>query len=145
MKIGQTLGFLALLGGAWYAFGKKRLATSAKFSFEKLDFNLKQKKVFVSIGVMNPTNATATVNSIVGALLIGKNEVASVESYVMTKIKPNAKTVLKLTLSPSAAGIFTMLKDFVKSRLKGAEKIKASFSGTANINGAALPIQTQLN
>ena len=141
----KTVSMFAVGGGIlFFLLKKKSLVRSAKFSFEKLDFNLKARKIKIVLGVMNPTSTAASINSIVGSLIVNGSEVASVENYTKVNILPSAKSLLPLTLTPSAAGIFSVLKTFVKNKLKGAGKSMAIFEGTANIGGASFPIKTQL-
>lgn len=144
MNVKALLGFGILAGGLYWLSTKKKFVKSAVFTFEKLDFNLKKKKVFVSLGLLNPTNQEVTLNSVVGTLFVNSNQVATVESFEKKKISSRAKSVITLALSPSAVGIVNVLKQFVKSKLKGAGGTSATFTGSAHLNGTTIPIQTKL-
>lgn len=143
MKIGNLIAIGALGFGLWYILRKKSVATNAQFSFEKLDVNIPKQKVIMTLGVMNPTNNTITFNSVVGALLLNGNQVATIESYDKTIIAPTAKTNIVLSLRPSVIGIFQTIKDVWKSKLQGA-KINAEFVGSANVDGITFPVKTKL-
>lgn len=143
MKIGNIIAIGALGFGLWYILRKKSIATNAQFSFEKLDVNLQKQKIMMTLGVMNPTNGTITFNSVVGALLLNNNQVATVESYDKKIIAPTAKTNLTLSLRPTLVGVFQTIKDLWKSKLQGA-KINAEFVGSANVDGITFPIKTKL-
>jgi hypothetical protein len=141
----STKGFIAIAAAATaiYIFGKKRLVSSAKFSFEKISFNLKKKKINIILGIANPTSIAANINSIVGGLQINGQDVATVENYTKIIIEPQGKTMLPLTISPSIVGIFSLVKDYIQKRMKG-KQATAKFIGTANIGGTSLPINISL-
>jgi len=143
MKGKSLIAFGIAAAAAIYLYSKNRLVQSAKFSFEKLSFDIQKRKVNIVLGILNPTSTTATVNSIVGTLIINGKEVANVENYTKIAVKPKNKSLLPLTITPSAMGIFQLIKDFIKSKTKG-QKATAKFTGTANVGGTSLPLNISL-
>jgi LEA14-like dessication related protein len=139
----SLVAFGIAAAAAIYFFGKNRLVQSAKFSFEKLSFDLKKRKVNIVLGILNPTSTTATVQSIVGTLIVNGKEVANIENYTKVAVKPKSKSLLPLTITPSALGIFQLLKDYVSKKTKG-QKATATFNGTANVGGTSLPLKISL-
>lgn len=145
MNVKGLLGFAALSAAALYFLSrKKQFVKSAVFTFEKLDFDLKKKKILVKLGILNPTGQTATINSVVGNLSVNGSPIATVENFEKMNISATGKSFLNLKLSPSVAGIWTVLKNFVKAKFKGTGKSTAIFTGTANVNGVSIPINTKL-
>lgn len=143
----KSTNFLIIAAGAaivYMLLGKKKLAASTQFSLEKIGIDLKAKKIKVALGANNPTGASATINSIVGALYVGGKQIAAIESFTKTTIQPNAKSIVNLDLKPTLAGIWTTIKQLVKSRGQAAGSLKASFVGTANVDGVNLPIKTAI-
>jgi hypothetical protein len=139
----NLIAFGIAAAAALYLYSKNRLVQSAKFSFEKLSFDIKKRKVNIVLGILNPTNTTATVNSIVGTLIVNGKEVANIENYVKIAVKPKNKSLLPLTITPSALGIFQLLKDYVSKKTRG-QKASATFNGTANVGGTSLPLNISL-
>lgn len=147
MKQIVILGTALLLGT--YIFSKKKFADSVRFSFDKI--KIQGKKIFVTLGVSNPTNQSLTINSIVGDLILNGSTIAAVESFVTTTIKPNAKTFLQVQLIPSGLGILQQAKMFLLAALqkkndkkKEKQKIASSFKGSANVQGNNFPINASL-
>lgn len=143
MKIGNIIAIGALGFGIWYILRKSSVAKSAQFSFENIDVDLRKQKVLMTLGVLNPTNTPLTFNSVVGNLLLNGNQVATIDSFEQVTIAPTAKTNIKITLRPSVVGIFSTIKDIVKSKLQG-RKVNAEFVGNANIDGITFPVKTKL-
>lgn len=145
-SIKSVVGFGIVAAIAYKLYNTKKFTTSAKFSFDKLDFNFKKKKILLTISILNPTNARLTVNSLVGELLVNNKAVALVEDFTKREILPNTRNSITLTVSPSIANSLSVLLSFIKSKIN---KIKtpqlAVFNGNANVNGGILPINIKLN
>ena len=127
----------------WFLMGKKKLSKATTFSMEKLGFDIKGKKIKLTLGANNPTGSSATLNSLVGALFIKGNQVSSVESFTKVKILPNAKSLITLDLKPSLVGIFATAKLLLSKG--GTKALDATFVGNADVNGLIIPIKTKLN
>jgi len=141
MKQILVLGLFGI--GAYYFLSKKNLAKTAKFSFEKLSMNWKKKQINVFIGVKNSGDDSAVLKSLIGDLIINGDSIASVESFDTVKIAPRSKSVINLTLKPSLVGIFLQLKNFIQKN-NNVKKIKASFQGSANLEGLNIPLNINL-
>jgi len=144
MSVKTILGFGVAAATAYYIYNTKRFVKSTRFTFDKLDFNFSKKQIFITLGALNPTNATINIKSIVGALIVNNKEVATISNFGNRKVLPNVKTQIRLTLAPSASGVISVLINFVKSKLKGANKTTAFFEGSANVNGVNMPVKTKL-
>ena len=143
----KAKNFIILAAGAaaiYLLLGKKRLASATQFSLEKLGIDLRNKKIKIGLGANNPTNATATINSIVGSLYVDGNQIATIESFAKNTIQPNAKSIVNLDLKPTLAGIWVTLKNVIKSKGKTAKALRATFVGSANVDGVNFPIKTTL-
>jgi LEA14-like dessication related protein len=136
------LGFGILALAVIYVLRKKSLAENAKFSLENVSFNWKKKEVYVRLGILNPTNAQITINSILGSLYMNNNEVATVQTFSKLLVGANAKTSLNLTMTPTIYGIFTSLKNVLTK--DSAKNYKVKFVGTANANGVNFPLEFYL-
>ncbi len=145
MNIKTVIG-IGLVGGLlWLAQRKKNFSAAARFNFKKLDFNMKQKKIVVYMGVLNPTGQSLTINAVTGDLYLDGKAMATVTSFDKQSILPNQETVIKVFVAPNLVNLFSKIKTLISSKLKNAGKLKASFKGSANIEGVNFPINTQLS
>ena len=139
----KIIGFGILGIALFYLLGKKKFTKNALFSLEKIGFDLKAKKIIATLGVSNPTNTSANIKSIAGALYIKGKQVASVSSFQTATILPNAMSLIKLDLRPSLLGIYESAKALVQK--EGTKNINATFIGSANVDGFNLPIKAKLS
>lgn len=137
MKQMKTFLGIAVLGGlAFWLYSRKRLKETALFSFDGV--RIANNKLQIKLGLSNPTNASVTINSIVGVLNSKGNDIANVQSFEKVTILPNNKTFISLDVTPSLVGLFTTVKQIV--RKGGFKNLNLKFKGTANVNGLPLPI-----
>ncbi len=137
MKQMKTFLGIAVLGGlAFWLYSRKRLKETALFSFDGV--RIANNKLQIKLGLSNPTNASVTINSIVGVLNSKGNDIANVQSFEKVTILPNNKTMISLDVTPSLIGLFTTVKQIV--RKGGLKNLNLRFKGTANVNGLPLPI-----
>lgn len=133
----KTFLGIAVLGGlAFWLYSRKRLKETALFSFDGV--RIANNKLQIKLGLSNPTNASVTINSIVGVLNSKGNDIANVQSFEKVTILPNNKTFISLDVTPSLVGLFTTVKQIV--RKGGLKNLNLRFKGTANVNGLPLPI-----
>lgn len=132
--------YIVLIGGAIaYFYGKRKLQQSIKFSFESL--KLSGTKIIVRLGMLNPSGSSATLNSLVGSLIVKGNEVATIENFTKTIIAPKSKSFIDVTITPSALGVLTTLKSLFKKG--GIANLSAQIVGNANIDGVTFPIDVK--
>lgn len=132
--------YIVLIGGAIaYFYGKRKLQQSIKFSFESL--KLSGTKIIVRLGMLNPSGSSATLNSLVGSLIVKGNEVATIENFTKTIIAPKSKSFIDVTITPSALGVLTTLKNLFKKG--GIANLSAQIVGNANIDGVTFPIDVK--
>lgn len=146
MKSGGNI--LLLFGAAgliYFLSRKKTLAKTASFSFEKLGVDLKNKTIKLGIGVSNPTGATANLSAITGAFYLAGKQVASIESFERRQIAPHGKTILNIVVKPSLAGLWSNLKDIIKSGGKNVKGLKPYIEGVADIDGFNFPFKNTLS
>jgi hypothetical protein len=127
---------------AWYFIGKRTLSQNLNFVLRKISFGgrLLQPKVFITLGVQNPTNSGAVIRSIVANVSFKNNSFANVSTFAVQNIAPQSESQIVLTAEPSVIGIFNTIRDAVKSK-----EIKGLFSitGSANVDGVTFPINIE--
>lgn len=133
-----------LYGGAKLK-AKKTLSNVVSFTFKSLKIDWKKLQIIVGLGIQNPSNGTAKLNSLVGSLFIDNKEIASVTSFQPLQIEANQVSILNVQLKPSLLGIFGTLKKLVKSKGANLKGINAEFKGNANVDGFTFPVNTKLS
>ncbi len=88
----------------------------------------------VQITVQNVTNASITVNSLVGNLLLNGNQVAAISDFNTQTIIPNGQTTFTVDVSPSWLSIIGDVQTFLSTT--GTE---LNFTAVGNVNIAGLP------
>lgn len=124
---------------AWYLISKRTLSNNLKFVLRKISFGgkLLQPKVFITLGVQNPTRAGAVIRSIVANVSFKGNNFADVSSFNVQNIAPGTESLIVLTAEPSILGVFNTIRDAVKSKdIKG----EFAITGSANVDGVTFPI-----
>lgn len=136
MKTNNIIALGLLGAGAFYLMGRKTLAGAIRFSIES--FKVKGMKIELGIGILNPTNQSALLKSIVCDVLVKGNTVATIEFYNTVKIVPNGKTKITMLVTPKGLGIITTILTLTQK--DGLKNLSASLIGTANIDNTALPV-----
>jgi LEA14-like dessication related protein len=133
----QTLPFLliaAAAGAYYYTQSKKKFAGSVQFGLKSL--KLSGVNVITKMGVLNPTNQTATIKSIVATLYLNNSPIATVKSFTPVTIQAAKETDIDIVFVPSGLGIFSSIVEFVKGgKIKGVRMV-----GNANVDGVTMPI-----
>lgn len=124
---------------AWFLFSAKNLSNNLKFVFRKITFGgrLLQPKIFITLAVQNPTNAGATLKSIVAQINYKNSSFADISSFQVQNIRPQSESMIVLTAEPSVIGILSTVREIIQNK-KLANDI--SITGTANIDGINVPI-----
>lgn len=139
---------ILLIGGALvalYLIGRTRLATNIKVLFRGLSFGggLRKPSISLRFGVQNPTDQTATVRSIVGQVDANGRTVADVSGFQALTVGPNTESVLTVQAQPAAVGIVQTVAEFLRQKERGP--VRVTFTGTANVDGVNLPINSSVN
>lgn len=133
---------LVLIGGlaTWFLLTKRSLSNNIKFVLRKIGFGGKilQPKIYITLGAQNPTNTGAIIRSIVASVNYNGKTFADVSSFVTQRINPGSESNIVLIAEPSVVGVFSTIREMVKS---GNIKGKFEINGTANIDGINFPLQ----
>ena len=133
--------FFWLLGGvaAIYFLSKLSFRSKANFLLRGISVggSVLSPKVVISLAVQNPTNNKMTMKSLSGSLYVNDKYLANISSFGDQVILPNSENVIELTARPSAFGVFNSVKELLTTP---SGNLKASFVGSANIDGFTLPV-----
>ena len=125
-----------LIAGVFYFIGKKKLANAIRFSIEKI--SIKGTKIILRLGMLNPTGNDAKFNSMVADVFIKGNQVATIENFNPVMIKPQTKTFVDLTITPTGLGILNTIKTLTQKG--GFKNLNLKIKGTTNVDGISLPL-----
>jgi LEA14-like dessication related protein len=133
----QTLPFLAIAaaaGAMWFFSAKKRFAGAVKFQLKQI--KVSGTNVIVKIGILNPSNQTATVKSIVSTLYFNNTGIATVKNFKPVTVNAASETETELIFVPSGFGIVAALTELAQGKkVKGFKVI-----GNANVDGVMVPV-----
>jgi len=139
-KMQKNLGLFLLIGAIGFYFYRRAATTqNIKPVLRKITFGgtLIQPKIFVTLGIQNPTEDTPTINSVVGEILANGKLIANVNNFTKIKIGANSETAYSITAEPQSIGIITEILRMIKDK---SLKQKFTFNGTINIGGNSFPI-----
>ncbi len=132
----KSLVTLGILGyAAYYLYSRYIVGSGLNFVPRGLNFN--GLTATVNIGVQNPSSNALTLNSFVGNLYINGSNFGPVSSFATTVIQPNSETVIPVNVSPNILGIASQTAEIIQN---GFDGLTGELKGTANVNGAPLPI-----
>jgi LEA14-like dessication related protein len=133
----QTLPFLliaAAAGAYFFAQTKKKFAGAVKFELKAI--KLVQTNIIARLGILNPTNQSATVRSIVATLYFNGTPIATVKNFAAVSIRPAAESDIEIKFVPSGVGVLSVLAEVAQGK-----KVKGfKMTGNANVDGVTVPI-----
>lgn len=139
----NVTGFVLLgvgVAAAFFLMRAKNVANVATFGFQNL--KIQGSKVVISLAVNNPTSISLKFNSFVGQIIVKEKVIANITGFTPVTINANSQSIVNLNFSVSTIGLLQFgLAVFNASNFKN---LKPTLKGTANINGAALPVVVNL-
>lgn len=136
-------GFVLLgvgVAAAFFLMRAKNVANVATFGFQNL--KIQGSKIVISLAVNNPTSISLKFNSFVGQVVVKGKVIANITGFTPVIINANSQSIVNLNFSVSTIGLLQFgLAVFNANNFKN---LKPTLKGTANINGAALPVVVNL-
>lgn len=133
----QTVPFLAIAAAAglvWFLSAKKRFAGAVRFELKQI--KVSGTNVIVKIGILNPSNQAATVNSVVSTLFFNNTAIATVKNFKPVTINASSEATTELIFVPSGFGVVTALTELAQGKkVKGFKVV-----GNANVDGMMVPV-----
>jgi LEA14-like dessication related protein len=142
------MGDLLLVGGlilAWVIFGNASTVNNLVFVPTGAGFDISSPLspiINVTVNVQNPTSGSLQLNSFAGTASVNGTASGNVSYFQPTVIAANAQTQIVVQVRLSDLGLIAALMNFINA---GTGAIAVSIVGTANVNGAALPVNISLN
>jgi LEA14-like dessication related protein len=139
---------ILIIGGlitAFIFFGGAQTVNSLKFVATGVGFDVSNPLspiVNVSVIVQNPTSNSLQLNSFAGTATVNGTSSGNVSYFTPVLIAANSQTTITLQIRLSDAGIISDLLNFINA---GTGAILIAVNGTANVNGAGLPVSLSMN
>ena len=129
------------LSKLYYIISKRSLSKSLQFDFSSVGTSgsLTSPNIVVHFTALNPSNASATINSIVGELYVNNKFLGNVTSFNAQKILPKASSDVSFNIKPSLLSALPIIKSILTNKTKG---YSFTFKGNANVDGILIPIET---
>jgi hypothetical protein len=137
-----SIGSSSTTSFALYLLGRARLAKNVKIVFRGVSFSggIVRPTITLRFGIQNPTDQIAEIRSIVGQVMANGRTVADISNFVALKLQPNSEAIIPIKAEPSALGIASTVWQYLQSTQR--EKLQLQFTGTANVDGVNIPIET---
>lgn len=133
-KVLISLG-LVVLGR--YLFNKVNLANNLTFSLNDISIkpNFPTSQLYINLNIINPTNATGTVNSIDGKLFVNKNYVGFITQQSELKILANSTTKITYNVALNSLAVVNNIIAAFKTKTS-----VVNFNGIVKVDGVNLPL-----
>jgi hypothetical protein len=133
----KVLISLGLMVVGRYLFNKVNLANNLTFSLNNINLepNYPTSQLYINLNIINPTNATGTVNNVDGKLFVNKNYVGFITQQTELKILANSTT--KITYNIALNSIAVLNNIIVAFKTKTSV---VNFNGIVKVDGINLPL-----
>jgi Late embryogenesis abundant protein len=122
---------------AWYFWSRAQALNSLIFIPKGI--GVQGGGVSLIVGIQNPTSAALQLNGLAGSLSINGSAVGNVTDFQPQLIQAGAETDIQLLILPNLFGIAAGVINEIDGK-EGTGALQASLTGTANVNGIALPV-----
>jgi LEA14-like dessication related protein len=138
---GILIGGAVVAAGAaaYFIYNKKAAVKSLNVNVTKVDFNRKTKNLEVFIRLINPSNASLSVKSIVADAIWKGSAGATIDYRTPFVLKPLEEKTIQLPVKVNL-DLFSILSSFLTGKLKDAISGKFELKGSVNAEGLVVPI-----
>jgi len=104
----------------------------------KVDFNQKDKTFVVFVRIINPSNASVTIKSIVGDVLWNGTTTATIDFRNQTKIGPGEEKTIQLPIKMNLT-LLSLVTDLLNKKIKDVINGKFEVNAVVNAEGLVVP------
>lgn len=144
MKKGNYIGWLAAAGGLFligrHFFRKSEAVKSLNVNVTKIDFNKSDRTFVVFVRLVNPSNGTITIKSIVGDVIWKGTYGAILDYRTITELKPLEERVIQIPVKLNLE-LVTLLTDLLSNKFKNLLNGKFEIKGNVNAEGFVVPFE----
>jgi LEA14-like dessication related protein len=138
---GIIIGGAVVAAGAaaYYIYQKKSAVTALNVNISKVDFNKQSKKIVVFLRLINPSNASLSIKSIVADVIWKGSAGATIDYRVPFVLKSLEEKTIELPVKLNL-DLLTVVSSFLTGKLKDAVSGKFELKGSVNAEGLVVPI-----
>jgi LEA14-like dessication related protein len=133
-------GILAAGTAAYFLFRKKEAIKALNVNVVKLDFNKSTKNVVVFVRMINPSNASLSVKSIVADVFFKGSAGATIDYRTPFILKPNEEKTIELPIKLNLE-LITIVSNLLTGKFKEAISGKFELKGNVNAEGLVVPFE----
>ena len=133
-------GILAAGAAAYFLLQKKEAIKALNVNVTKLDFNRSTKNIVVFVRMINPSNASLSVKSIVADVYWKGSAGATIDYRQPFVLKPLEEKIIELPVKLNLE-LVTIITSLLTGKIKEAISGKFELNGNVNAEGLVVPLQ----
>jgi LEA14-like dessication related protein len=137
---GLLIGGGVLAAIAYFLFKKQEAVKSLNVNVTKIDYNRSTKNIVVFVRMINPSNASLSVKSIVANVYWKGSAGATIDYRQPFVLKPNEEKTIELPVKLNLE-LLTIVSDLLTGKFKEAISGKFELDGVVNAEGLVVPLQ----
>jgi len=133
-------GILAAGAAAYFLLQKKEAIKALNVNVTKLDFNRSTKNIVVFVRMINPSNASLSVKSIVADVYWKGSAGATIDYRQPFVLQPLEEKTIELPVKLNLE-LVTIITSLLTGKFKEAISGKFELNGNVNAEGLVVPLQ----
>ena len=137
---GIIIGGAVVVAGAaaYYIYQKKEAITSLNVNVVKVDFNKQSKNLVVLLRIINPSNASLKIKSIVADVIWKGSAGATIDYRLPFELKSLEEKTIQLPVKANL-DLLSILSSLLTGKLSEALSGKFELKGSVNAEGLVVP------
>jgi LEA14-like dessication related protein len=133
-------GIVAAGAAAYFLLQKKEAIKALNVNVTKLDFNRSTKNIVVFVRMINPSNASLSVKSIVADVYWKGSAGATIDYRQPFVLQPLEEKIIELPVKLNLE-LVTIITSLLTGKFKEAISGKFELNGNVNAEGLVVPLQ----
>ena len=133
-------GIVAAGAAAYFLLQKKEAIKALNVNVTKLDFNRSTKNIVVFVRIINPSNASLSVKSIVADVYWKGSAGATIDYRQPFVLQPNEEKTIEIPVKLNLE-LVTIITSLLTGKFKEAISGKFELNGNVNAEGLVVPLQ----
>jgi LEA14-like dessication related protein len=133
-------GIVAAGAAAYFLLQKKEAIKALNVNVTKLDFNRSTKNIVVFVRMINPSNASLSVKSIVADVYWKGSAGATIDYRQPFVLQPNEEKTIEIPVKLNLE-LVTIITSLLTGKFKEAISGKFELNGNVNAEGLVVPLQ----
>jgi LEA14-like dessication related protein len=133
-------GIVAAGAAAYFLLQKKEAIKALNVNVTKLDFNRSTKNIVVFVRMINPSNASLSVKSIVADVFWKGSAGATIDYRQPFVLQPLEEKIIEIPVKLNLE-LVTIITSLLTGKIKEAISGKFELNGNVNAEGLVVPLQ----